>query len=284
MWRREGQFSLVRGKSYFSIPRDIYNAFRYDPRRVLRATRTSPQISDARFRKRLGRVWNAWRGRRWEAVSAQLDSRPCFPHGIPRRRRPRCRSAAPGGHKVAGFAVLRAPGRVPRARAATDLVLASWPAAWMTLMARAREARASRSGPWLRCGSARQTVQHHATTRCRGQPQPCRSEGIHVVAARPGVFVHFSHVMNTIAPAATPGRRPFSAGAPGIAHGARHPAERAHTALGNAERAHTAPVAERGVERPGCARPCPRVPARDPVRRACVERPGPAPCAHVATA
>jgi hypothetical protein len=213
-------------------------------------------------------VWNAWRGRRWEAAWAQLDAGPCSPRCNPGRRRPRCRSAAPGGHKVAGFAVLRAPGRVPRARAATDLVLASWPAAWMTLMARAREARASRSGPWLRCGSARQTVQHHATTRCRGQPQPCRSEGIHVVAARPGVFVHFSHVMNTTAPAATPGRRPFSAGAPGIAHGPRHPAERAHTA----------PVAERGVERPGCARPCPRVPARDPVRRACVERPDPAPC------
>ena len=228
----------MRGKSYFSIPRDLYNTFRYDPRRVLRATRTSSQISDERFRKRLGRVWNAWRGRRWEAVSAQLDSRPCFPHGNPRRHRPRCRSAAPGGHKVAGFAVLRAPGRVPRARAAPHLVLASWPAAWMILMARAREARASRSDPWLRCGSARQTVQHHATTRCRGQPQPCRSEGIHVVAARPGVFVHFSHVMNTTAPTATPGRRPFSAGAPGIAHGPRHP-----------ERAHTAPVAERGVER-----------------------------------
>jgi len=59
-----------------------------------------------------------------------------------------------------------------------------------------------------------------------------------VVAARPGVFVHFSHVMNTTVPTATPGRRPFSAGAPGIAHGPRHP-----------ERAHTAPVAERGVER-----------------------------------
>jgi hypothetical protein len=69
-------------------------------------------------------------------------------------------------------------------------------------------------------------------------PQPCRSEDIHVVAARPGVFVHFSHVMNTTVPTATPGRRPFSAGAPGIAHGPRHP-----------ERAHTAPVAERGVER-----------------------------------
>jgi len=106
-------------------------------------------------------------------------------------------------------------------------------------MTRAREARARRSHPWLRCGSARQTVQHHATTRWRGQPQPCRSEGIHhVVAARPGVFVHFSHVMNTTAPTATPGRRPFSAGAPGITHGPRHP-----------ERAHAAPVAERGVER-----------------------------------
>ena len=43
--------------------------------------------------------------------------------------------------------------------------------------------------------------------------------------------------MNTTVPTATPGRRPFSAGAPGIAHGPRHP-----------ERAHTAPVAERGVE------------------------------------
>jgi hypothetical protein len=158
MRRRGGLFSSVRPKNNFSIPRDLYNTFRYDPRRVLRATRTWSQISDARFRKRLGRVWNAWRGRRWEAAWAQLDAGPCSPRGNPGRRRPRCRSAAPGGHKVAGFAVLRAPGRVPRARSASDLVLTSWPAAWMTLMARAKEARASRSGPWLRCGSARQTV------------------------------------------------------------------------------------------------------------------------------
>jgi hypothetical protein len=82
-----------------------------------------------------------------------------------------------------------------------------------------------------------------------------------VVAARPGVFVHFSHVINTTVPAATPGRRPFSAGAPGIAHGPRHP-EHAHTApvperpehvrsfrADRPEHVHTAPVAERGVER-----------------------------------
>ena len=31
------------------------------------------EIDDERFRKRLGRVWNAWGGRHWEATSAQLD-------------------------------------------------------------------------------------------------------------------------------------------------------------------------------------------------------------------
>ena len=36
--RRGGLFSSVGRKSYFSIPRDLYNTFRYDPRRVLRAT------------------------------------------------------------------------------------------------------------------------------------------------------------------------------------------------------------------------------------------------------
>ena len=63
-----------------------------------------------------------------------------------------------------------------------------------------------------------------------------------MVAARPGVFVHSSHVMNTTAPAAIPGRIPFSAGAPGahIAHGAL---TRPHRALFN----HT--VEERGIER-----------------------------------
>ena len=51
-----------------------------------------------RFRKRLGRVWNAWGGRHWEATSAQLGAGPCSSRGNPGRRRPRCRSAAPGGH------------------------------------------------------------------------------------------------------------------------------------------------------------------------------------------
>ena len=42
-----------------------------------------------------------------------------------------------------------------------------------------------------------------------GSGQPCRSADVHEVAARPGVLVHWSHVMGTAAPAAIPGRTPL---------------------------------------------------------------------------
>ena len=69
-----------------------------------------------------------------------------------------------------------------------------------------------------------------------------------MAAARPGVFVHFSvhfsHVMSTTAPAAIPGRRPFSACAAS-----------AHIALGTLH-ANTAPIqltsAEQSASHPGC--------------------------------
>ena len=57
-----------------------------------------------------------------------------------------------------------------------------------------------------------------------------------MVAAPPGVFVNTSHVMSTTAPAAIPGRRPFSAGVH-IAHGTLTRPHRDHT------------LEERGVER-----------------------------------
>ena len=141
--------------------------FGYDP--TLGAhTKPLPYAKrDARFRKVLGAC--GMHG----AVGAGRRRRRSWMQGhvlpaVIRPRRPRCRSAAPGGHLVAGFAVLRAPGRVPRAGAAPDLALAGWPPAWTTLMARAREAR-EHAAPPRGSASTRQTVQH-ATTRCRGQP------------------------------------------------------------------------------------------------------------------
>ena len=105
-----------------------------------------------------------------------------------------------------------------------------------------------------------------------------QEQGIHMVAARPGVFVHSSHVMNTTAPAAIPGRRPFSTGAPGahIAHGTLNtPTRRPYRrrARNRAQRSQF-----------GCSRPCPPVAVLCPVCGACVESPGPAVCARVATA
>jgi len=63
------------------------------------------------------------------------------------------------------------------------------------------------------------------------------------VAAQPGIFVHFSHVMNTTAPAAIPGRRPSSAGAAGahIAHCTLH-ARTAPIPLPSAESSASHPV------------------------------------------
>ena len=172
---------------------------------------------------------------------AQPGAEPFSPRGNPGRRPPRCRSAAPGGHKVAIFAVLRAPGRVPRAGAAPDLALAGWPPAWTTLMARAREARARTplrpvAPVWICSASARQCSARDNALPERAAVTAIQERGIHVVAARPGVFVHSSHLMNTTAPAAIPGRRPFSAGAH-IAHGTLTRPHRDHT------------LEERGVER-----------------------------------
>ena len=90
--------------------------FGYDP--TLGAhTKPLPYAKrDARFRKVLGAC--GMHG----AVGAGRRRRRSWMQGhvlpaVIRPRRPRCRSAAPGGHLVAGFAVLRAPGRVAPARA-----------------------------------------------------------------------------------------------------------------------------------------------------------------------
>ena len=84
--------------------------------------------------------------------------------------------------------------------------------------------------------------------------------------------------MNATAPAAIPGRRPFSTGAPGahIAHGTLNtPTPRPYLcrARNRAQRSQF-----------GCSRPCPPATVLCPVRGACVEGPGPAVCARVATA
>ena len=156
-------------------------------------------------------------------------------------------------------------------------MLAGWPPAWMTLMAPAREARAH-AAPLRGSGvdqlSERSTDCSARDNALPGTAMPVR--GIHVVAARPGFFVHFSQEMKATAPAANPGSRPFSASAPGahIAHGTLNtPTPRPYRcrARNRAQRSQF-----------GCSLPCPQVTVFCPVRRACVE--GPGVCARVATA
>ena len=175
-------------------------------------------------------MWNAWGGQRWEAASEQLGAGPCSPRGKPGRRRPRRRLAAHGGHTVAKFAVLLAPGRVPRAGTAPDLVLAgpALASCMDDLDGTGQETPRAHAAPPRRSGvdrlSGRSTDCSARDNALSGTAMQKRRHPRMPVAARPGIFVHFSHVMNTTAPAAIPGRRPSSAGAAGahIAHCTLH--------------------------------------------------------------
>ena len=109
-----------------------------------------------------------------EAASEQLGAGPYSPRGKPGRRRPAWPRTEDTRSPNSPFCWRR--------DACPELALRQtwcspgqrWPAAWMTLMARARKPPERTplrpvAPVWIGSACALQTVQH-ATTRCRGQP------------------------------------------------------------------------------------------------------------------